>query len=182
FPLYLINEVESKQEIAAKVAPNVFVVHTGHILKPNFTKEQNEEILKSLSEKNIDLVNLTVEDFTIAANQEIALNKYPQKFLSSSIIDINEDSFIAKTNITPYIIHEGVAFIGLSDKNLTLPMVMDKFLVSDYVLAVLRAKKLAFLANPKMIVKSYVIVHTIGSDIGEVMERLPPNFINSLAN
>jgi hypothetical protein len=104
-------------------------------------------------------------------------------FLNSSVMDLNEDNFIEKKNIVPFFIYNNVAFVGLSDKKVDPLLSVDKFLVSDYVMAVLRAKKSAVGAkgsssNPK----SFVIVHTIGPEIIEVMERLPTNFINSLAN
>ena len=135
----------------------------------------------------LDIVNLTIEDFVIADSQGISFDKYSQQFLNSSVVDLNEDSFIKKANINSYIVHNGVALIGLSDKKLDKKFPMEKFLVSDYALAVLRAKKAAIkesntpdnLDNP---LNSFVIVHTIGADINEVMERLPSNFINSLAN
>ena len=187
FPLYLTDKIESRFEIEKKTSNDVFTVHTGHILKANFTKEQNEEILTSLKEMRLDIVNLTIEDFVIADSQGISFDKYSQQFLNSSVVDLNEDSFIKKANINSYIVHNGVALIGLSDKKLDKKFPMEKFLVSDYALAVLRAKKAAIkesntpdnLDNP---LNSFVIVHTIGADINEVMERLPSNFINSLAN
>ncbi|MEA9355177.1 hypothetical protein SHI21_03150 [Bacteriovorax sp. PP10] len=187
FPLYLTDKIESRSEVAAKISDNVFIVHTGHILKANATKEQNEATLQSLLGKGVDVVNLTIEDFIIADSQDISFDKYPQQFLNSSVVDLNEDNFIKKANINPYIIHEGVALIGLSDKKIDKKFSMDKFLVSDYVLAVLRARKSALKdasvdANPASPLRSFVIVHTIGADINEVMERLPPNFINSLAD
>ena len=49
------------------------------------------------------------------------------------------------------------------------------------------ARKAAFkdttaAADPEKPLHSFVIVHTMGADINEVMERLPPNFINSLTD
>lgn len=187
FPLYLTDKVEKKSDVEAKTNSSVFIVHTGHILSASATKAQNMSTLESLTGKGIDVVNLTIEDFIIADSQEISFDKYPQQFLNSSVVDLNEDNFIKKTNINPYIIHEGVALIGLSDKKIDKKLSMEKFLVSDYVLAVLRARKSALKdasvdANPATPLRSFVIVHTIGSDINDVMERLPPNFINSLAD
>lgn len=187
FPLYLTDKIEDRQEIAIQTSADVFIVHTGHILKPNLSKAQNEETLNSLKDKGIDLVNLTLEDFIIAEKQGIDFEKYPQKFLNSSVVDLNEDNIISKPNITSYVIREGVALIGLSDKNLDKSLALEKFLVSDYVLAVLRARKLALNdksmgASPERVLSSFIIIHTIGADITDVMERLPPNFINSLAD
>lgn len=187
FPLYLTDKIEPKIDIQNKTSSNVFVVHTGHILNPNATKAQNEATLAALTGKGIDVVNLMIEDFLIADSQGISFEHYPQQFLNSSVVDLNEDNFIKKPNISPYVIHEGVALIGLSDKKLDKKLSMDKFLVSDYVLAILRARKAALKDssldnNPASPLRAFVIIHTIGSEINDVMERLPPNFINSLAN
>lgn len=187
FPLYLTDKVETKDTVINKTSENVFIVHTGHLLKANATKAQNEAVLESLTGKGIDVVNLSIEDFIIADQQEISFEKYPQKFLNSSVVNLNEDNIIAKNNIAPFIVHDGVALIGLSDKNIDKLLSMDKFLVSDYVLAVLRARKGALkntslAANASAPLHSFVIVHTMGSEINDVMERLPPNFINSLAD
>ena len=186
FPLYLTDKIESRFEVEKKTAANVFIVHTGHVLVASATKSQNEATLNSLLGKGIDVVNLTIEDFIIADSQDISFEKYPQQFLNSSVVDLNEDNFIKKSNINPYIIHEGVALLGLSDKKMAKNLSMEKFLVSDYVLAVLRARKSALkdpaVDNQVNPLRSFVIVHTLGSDINEVMERLPSNFINSLAD
>lgn len=187
FPLYLTDKIEKKSDVEAKTNSSVFIIHTGHILKADASKTQNEATLESLTGKGIDVVNLSMEDFIIADAQGISFEKYPQQFLNSSVVDLNEDNFIKKTNVSPYIIHDGVALIGLSDKKIDKKLSMEKFLVSDYVLAVLRARKSALKdatvdTTPPNPLRSYVIVHTIGSDINEVMERLPSNFINSLAN
>lgn len=187
FPLYLTATNESRNDIVLKTSPDVFIIHTGHILKIGQTKEQNMAALEALTGKGIDVVNLSIEDFIIADQQGIQFEKYPQRFLNSSVVDLNEDNIVTRANITPYIIHDGVALIGISDNNLDKLLTMDKFLVSDYVLAVLRARKLALkdtAANPtpEKPLSAFVIVHTIGSEINEVMERLPPNFINSLAD
>jgi hypothetical protein len=183
FPLFLIDQIVPREIIVAKTNADVFIVHTGHILKANASKEENVAVLESLKDKGIDVVNLSIEDFIIADQQEISFENYPQKFLNSSVVDLNEDNIIAKKNITPYILHNGVALIGLSDKHIDKLLSMDKFLVSDYVLAVLRAKKAALKdMTAKEPLSSFVIIHTMGSEINEVMERLPPNFINSLAD
>lgn len=187
FPLYLTSSNESRNEIVAKTSPDVFIIHTGHILKIGQTKEQNIAALEALIGKGINVVNLSIEDFIIADQQGILFESYPLRFLNSSVVDLNEDNIVTKPNITPYIINSGVALIGISDNNLDKLLTMDKFLVSDYVLAVLRARKLALKdaaanSNPATPLNAFVIVHTIGTDINEVMERLPPNFINSLAD
>ena len=187
FSLYLTDKLESRSEVENKTSNNVFIVHTGHILSASLSKKQNEEVLTSLINKGINVVNLSIEDFIIADAQGISFEKYPQQFLNSSVVDLNEDNFIKKSNINPYYIHEGVALIGLSDKKLDKKFSMDKFLVSDYTMAVLRAKKSVlkdsrYESNNENSVNSFVIIHTLGAEINEVMERLPSNFINSLAN
>lgn len=187
FSLYLTSNNESRTEIVAKSTPEVFIIHTGHILKANQTKEQNEAALNDLTGKGIDIINLSIEDFIIADQQGISFENYPQRFLNSSVVDLNEDNIITKANVTSYIIHNGVVLIGISDQNLDKSLALNRFLVSDYVLAILRARKLAikdptYKTAPDKPLNSFVIVHTIGSDITDVMERLPPNFINSLAN
>lgn len=187
FPLFLTDKIEQKEEVISKTSSDVYIVHTGHLLKANVTKAQNEAILDSLTGKGIDIVNLSIEDFIIADQQEISFEKYPQKFLNSSVVNLNEDNIIEKSNITPYVIRDGVAIIGLSDKNIDKLLSMEKFLVSDYVLAILRARKAALkdataASNPEKPLHSFVIIHTMGADINEVMERLPPNFINSLTD
>ena len=185
FTLYLTSNNESRTQIIAKSSPEVFIIHTGHILKANQTKEQNEAALSDLTGKGIDIINLSIEDFIIADQQGILFENYPQRFLNSSVVDLNEDNIITKANVTSYIIHNGVVLIGISDQNVDKTLSLNKFLVSDYVLAILRARKLA-LKDPTTTLdrplNSFVIIHTIGSDINDVMDRLPPNFINSLAN
>lgn len=187
FPLYLTNKIIAKKEIVNETGDDVLLIHTGHLLLANATKKENEQILESLTNKSIDLVNLSLEDFIIANQQGIFFEKYPQQFLNSSVIDLNEDNIVSKKNIVPYYIHKGVALIGLSDKQFNKNLKHEKFLVSDYVLAVLRAKKLALKdpkgqEDPEEPLQSFILIHQIGPDINEVLERLPPNFINSLAD
>lgn len=186
FPLYLTNKIEAREAIVKQTSEDVFIVHTGHFLRANASKEQNLATLESLNGKGIDVVNLSLEDFIVADQQDISFEKYPQKFLNSSVVDLNEDNIVSKSNIASYIIHDGVALIGLSDKNIDKNLAMDKFLISDYVLAILRARKMALkdpaALNPERPLTNFVIIHTMGPEINEVMERLPPNFINSLAD
>lgn len=187
FPLYLTDKIESKEQIQATYGSNVFIIHRGHILKATATKEDNEAVLKSLEGKGINAVNLSMEDFIIADQQQISLENYSQFFLNSSVVNLNEDNIVTKPNISSFIIYEGVAFIGLSDQVVDKNLVTEKFLISDYVLAILRAKKavlknnsLKRVSQPK--IQSFVIVHTKGSEINEIIERLPPNFLNSLTD
>lgn len=188
FTLYLTDKIESRADVERKTNSNVFIVHVGHLLKANFSKKENEAILESLAGKGINAVNLTIEDFTIADNQEIFFEKYPQQFLNSSVVDLNEDYIISRPNIAPFIIHQGVALIGLSDKKREKIPNAEKFLVSDYVLSILRARKAAIKENtirpnPEFPLASFVLVHTLpANEIQGVLDRLPPNFVNSLTN
>lgn len=188
FPLYLTNKIENRADVERKTSSNVYIVHTGHFLNPNLSKQENEAILESFSGSGINAINIALEDFIIADKLGISFDKYAYKFLNSSVVDLNEDNIISKNNIAPYVIHRGVAIIGLSDQRLDKSLNGDKFLVSDYVLAILRAKKAAIKESTsqpdaEFPLKSFVLVHTIDHDIMQaVLERLPPNFINSLAD
>lgn len=188
FTLYLTDKIESRTDVEKKTNSNVFIVHTGHLLKANLSKKENEATLESLAGKGIDAINLSIEDFIIADSQEISFEKYPHRFLNSSVVDLNEDNIIAKPNITPYVIHQGVGIIGLSDRNIDKLLNGEKYLVSDYVMAVLRARKAALKEATQKPdedhpLQSFVLVHTMSADeIQAVLERLPPNFINSLAD
>lgn len=188
FTLFLTDKIEARQDIEKKAGNNVVIIHTGHILQAGATKADNEKILASLADKGMDAVNLTIEDFIIADKQQIMLENFPQLFLNSSVVDLNEDNIIAKKNIRPYLIQGNMALIGISDKNIDGRLSVEKFLVSDYVLAILRAKKAALKESQEAssskdnIVDSFIIIHTIGDEINAVMDRLPPNFINSKAD
>lgn len=187
FPLYLTDKIEAKEQIQSTHGSNVFIIHRGHLLKASATKEENEAVLKSLNGKGVDAVNLSMEDFIIADQQQISLENYSQFFLNSSVVNLNEDNIVTKPNISSFVIYEGVAFIGLSDQVVDKNLVTEKFLISDYVLAILRAKKAALKNNSlrkssQAKIQSFVIVHTKGSEINEILERLPPNFLNSLTD
>jgi hypothetical protein len=190
FNLYLTDKIEPREELASKAGNNAIIVHTGHILKSALSKAENEKILESLNGSGFDAINLTIEDFIIADKKGISFEAYPSlTFLNSSVVDLNEDNIISKSNIKPYILREDVALIGISDKVIDGTLSVEKFLVSDYVLAILRAKKAASkevsaisTASENKTLNSFLIVHTIGEDINEVMSRLPPTFINSLAD
>jgi hypothetical protein len=178
----LIDELENKAELEKKLARSLFIIHTGHILKPNLAKEENEKSLTKLSSLGIDLVNLTLEDFVIAESQGIDFENYNQTFLNSSVVDLNKDTLAAGKNIVSYNVHEGVAFIGLSDTKLDKKLPKEKFIISDYVLSILKVKKTALKTATPTTINSFILIHTLGSEINEVMSRLPPSFINSLAD
>jgi hypothetical protein len=182
FPVYLISTLEKRADIEKKTSKDVFIVHTGHILKPNLTKIDNEKILESLPSLGINLVNLTLEDFLIAEVQGINFENYNQTFLNSSVVDLNLDSLATGKNIEAYDVHDGIAFIGLSDKNVDKKLPNDKYLLSDYVLTILKVKKTALKTATPTTISSFIIIHNIGNEINDVMGRLPPSFINSLAD
>lgn len=182
FPVYLTDKLEARADLEKKYSSDLFIIHTGHILKSNFTKEQNEQALASLKNLGINLVNLTLEDFATAEAQGIDFEKYDQTFLNSSVIDITKDNLVEGKNIVAYNVHEGIAFIGLSDKILDKKIPNEKFIISDYVLSVLKVKKAALKVATTTTIQSFVLIHNLGNKINEVMERLPPSFINSLAN
>ncbi|MGZ3787488.1 MAG: hypothetical protein ACXVLQ_03145 [Bacteriovorax sp.] len=182
FPVYLTDTLEDRSALEKKYTSGLYIIHTGHILKPNLSKDENEKTLSSLKGLGINLVNLTLEDFVIAESQGINFENYDVTFLNSSVIDLNLDSLATGKNIVPYDAHEGIAFIGLSDSKLDKKLSKEKYLISDYVLSILKVKKEALKAASPAPVNSFIIVHTLGPEINEVMGRLPPSFINSLAD
>ena len=184
FPIYLTDTIANRKDLEKKYSSDVFIVHTGHILKPNLSKEENEKSLQSLSATGINLVNLTLEDFIIADIQGINFENYTQNFINSSVVDLNLDALATAKNIVPFDVHDGMAFIGLSDSTLDKKLIQkkEKFIINDYVLSILKIKKAAQKANASQPISSYIIIHTLGGEINEVMERLPPSFINSLAD
>jgi hypothetical protein len=154
-------------------------IHLGHFLKAHLTKDQNLEILKNLEEKNFHLINLSLEDIAIAETQNINFSNYKKLiFLNSSVSDLNKDDLYTDTNVVPYYAFEDAVLIGLSDYVVDKKVQSSRFIFNDYVYSILRIKKLTKAKN----YKSYIIIHHIGDKINEVMERLPPTFINSLAN
>ena len=100
------------------------------------------------------------------------------------MVDLNLDALATAKNIVPFDVHDGMAFIGLSDSTLDKKLIQkkEKFIINDYVLSILKIKKAAQKANASQPISSYIIIHTLGGEINEVMERLPPSFINSLAD
>lgn len=186
FPILLTDSLVNRAELEKKYTSDIFIIHTGHILKPSLSKEENEKTLQSLSTFGINLVNLTLEDFIIAESQGINFADYNQTFLNSSVIDLNIDALASAKNINSYDVHEGMAFIGLSDnkvdKKFSKDKFKEKFIISDYVLSVLKVKRIALKSDNPTAIQSFIIIHTLGKEINEVMERLPPSFINSLTN
>ncbi len=181
FPLVLIDKIESKESMIQKHGDDVVVVHSGHFLKATAPKEENIKILNDLVNAKIDYVNLAIEDFIIADQKGIDFTSFSIKFINSSVVNLNEDNIIESENIKPFYIHNDVAIMGLSDKNIDKLLSLDKFIVSDHVLALLRARKIANkLTTPPT---DIVIVHTMPpEEMNEILDRLPPNFISSLAD
>jgi hypothetical protein len=184
FPVYLTDTLIFRDDLEKKHGKNIFIVHTGHLLNPKASKIENEILLESLSARGIDLFNLTLEDFVIADLQGISFDKYSQNFLNSSVIDLSIDDLVSAKNIKALEIHNDVAFIGLSDtrieKSVDSESVREKYIIDDYVLSILKNKRLTVATNPP--IRSFIIIHTLGDVINDVMVRLPPNFINSLAD
>jgi hypothetical protein len=182
FPIYLTDELDSRSVLEKKLKNKLFIIHTGHFLKPNLSKAENEKTLESLRDLGIDIVNLTLEDFAVAQVQEINFEKYNQIFLNSTVLDLNSDEIALAKNIIPYVMHNDVAFIGLSDNKLDKKLPKDRYIINDYVASILKVKKNALKAVKPKIIRSFVIIHKLGNEINDVMERLPPSFINSLAD
>ena len=183
FPILLTDIVQPRVEFEIKYSTKeLFIIHTGHLLNATLKKEENESRLKSLEGKGIDLVNLTLEDFIVADHQGIHFEDYSQMFINSTVIDLNTDELATAKNILPYDVHEGMAFIGLSDNRLDKNLTKEKYIINDYVLSILKIKKIALKATAIKPITSFIIIQTLGSEIDEVMERLPPSFINSMTD
>ncbi|MDO9183850.1 MAG: hypothetical protein Q7U04_15655 [Bacteriovorax sp.] len=186
FPIYLTNTPINRADLEKKHSPNIYIVHTGHILDSALSKEDNEKNMEKLISEGINLINLTLEDFVIAEALGINFEVYNQTFLNSSVIDLSTDDLATAKNIKSYEIREGLAFIGLSDskldKKLAENISKEKYIINDYVLSILKVKKNVLKNLDSSPVQSFVIIHTLGNAIDEVMNRLPPSFINSLAD
>ena len=182
FPIYLMDTLESRTVLEEKYSKDILIIHTGHILDPKKSKTENEQVLNSLSERGIDVVNLTLEDFSIALKQNINFENYPQSFLNSSVIDLGTDALVSAKNISSYYTHENIAFVGLSDRKASDNLPTEKFIVEDYVLSILKNKKKMINDFGEKHPANFIIVHNIGEEIKEVLERLPPTFLNSLTN
>ncbi len=182
YPIYLTETLQPRAELEKKYSSDLFIIHLGHLLKANLNKAQNENTLASLKLYGINLVNLTLEDFTIAEAQGIRFENYDQVFLNSTVVDLTQDNLVLAKNIIPYDVHNGIAFIGLSDSNLDKSLPKEKYIISDYVLSILKVKKTALKTATPTTINSFVLIHSLGTGINEVMERLPPSFINSLTD
>lgn len=182
FPIYLTEKLENRNDLVKKYSDDIYMVHTGHVLKPNLTKIENENNLQALSTMGFNLVNLTLEDFVIADTQGINFENYSNiPFINSSVIDLNLDGLATAKNITSSYTIDGIAFIGLSDSKLDKKLSKDKFIINDYVLSILKVKRAVLKSAPNEL-KNFIIVHTLGTEINDVMSRLPASFINSLAD
>jgi hypothetical protein len=87
------------------------------------------------------------------------------------------DDLYKKTNVLPYYAMEEVVFIGLSDNQYIKPLNTNRFLINDNVYSVLKIKK----QTREKKYKSYILIHHLGNEITDIMNRLPPTFIDSLA-
>jgi hypothetical protein len=155
------------------------IIHSGHFLKSNLSKSANMEVLETMENKNYVLVNLTLDDLLIAKAQGINFRQYPKLiFLNSSIIDLDKDNLYNETNVISYYILNGVCFIGLSDLNFDRKIISDHFMIDDYVLSILKIKNSLKKENPA----SYVIIHNLGKDYENLLNRLPEDFKALLTN
>jgi hypothetical protein len=153
------------------------IIHSGHFLNSKNTKEKNEEILRTMENKNYSLVNLTLEDLLISKSQNINFESFPRLiFINSSIVDLEKDNLFQGSNIVSFYVLNDTCFIGLSDNTSDMPS--EHFLLNDYVLSILKAKHEAQKQNPT----KYVIIHKLGSDFEKVADRLPADFRALLTN
>ncbi len=153
-------------------------IHQGHFLKFENTKVANEKIISDLS-NHFHLVNLSLEDIAIAVSQNINFESFPKLiFLNSSVVDLKTDQLFSAKNIFDHYQINEVGFIGLSDHVTHKKLDLNRFFINDSVLSILKIKKKAAQTN----IKSFVLIHHFQNDIATIMERLPPSFINSMAN
>lgn len=182
FPIYLTDSLVNRKEFEKKYSKDIFIIHTGHVLKSTLSKTENENNLELLGQSGINLVNLTLEDFVIAESQGIKFEKYNLAFLNSSVVDLTIDALATGKNIFAYDVHAPIAFIGLSDNKIDKKLSQERYIINDYVLSILKVKKNAVKMAAPAVINSFIIIHTLGNEMNEVMSRLPPSFINSLAN
>lgn len=155
------------------------IIHTGHFLEHQFSKDRNEEILKTLENKNYSLINLTLDDLLIAQSQGIKFENFPKLiFLNSSIIDLEQDNLFQGANILPYYILNGICFIGLSDSTVNSKLRSERFIINDYVLSILKIKKETQNDNPN----SFVLIHKPGKEFNTIPDRLPSELRALLTN
>jgi hypothetical protein len=155
-------------------------IHRGHFINPFVSKTENEKILYELQSENYDIVNLSLEDLITTENQQINLENYSKLvFLNSSIIDATTDQLFKTANTKPYIVDRNTIYIGISDQKFSSILQNERFLVSDYIASIFKIKK----QTKELNLNDFILIHHLGSEeINEVFERLPPQFINSLAN
>jgi hypothetical protein len=172
-PIYINSNLDDQ-----KVPQDALRIHPGHFLSIKNTKIENEKILSMLEQLNFHLVNLSLEDIAVAETQEIKFEKYKKLiFINSTVLDTSMDDLYKKTNVLPYYAMEEVVFIGLSDNQYIKPLNTNRFLINDNVYSVLKIKK----QTREKKYKSYILIHHLGNEITDIMNRLPPTFIDSLA-
>ena len=193
FPLLLTKEIKTKEEIIKETSDDVFIIYIGHLLDASKSKKENEKKLKELEKNDYDLVNLNIEDILIAEIQGLSFDHYKLSFLNSSVIDIKKDNLFRTKRVVPFVMYRDTVFVGLSDNQTTDSLLnndlTNSFIVNDYVLSILQARKLAMNdlknLNKKLgkkeqkNIKSFVIVHDLGTNMTEVMDRLPPHFLTN---
>ncbi len=173
-PMLITNDIKN-----TNTEEKILKIHQGHFLDASNKKEDNIKILTELENANFHLVNLSLSDIAIAEHQEIDFTQFKKLiFLNSTITDINRGDLYSNVNILPYYIFEDAVFIGLSDHKAAPAIPTNRFLFNDHVFSILKIKKV----TSDRQFKSYIIIHHIGDEINTIMDRLPPSFINSLAN
>lgn len=175
FPILITQNLIEKE-----IPKDALLIHQGHFLKKSNSKDLNESIIHQFEENNFHLINLSLEDLAIVQEQGIHLNQFRKLiFLNSTISEVSKDQLYSEDNVVPYYIYNDIVFIGLSDKILTSNTSIDNLLVNDYVFSILKIKK----SSKEKNAKSYILIHNLSStEINEIMDRLPPAFINSLAD
>lgn len=155
------------------------IIHSGHFLNAQDSKEKNEELLRTMENKNYSLINLTLDDLLIAESKGINFENFPKLiFLNSSIIDLEKDALFSASNIVPYYVLNGVCFIGLSDTTVNTTLPSSHYIVTDYVLSILKIKNEIQKENPS----SFVIIHKLGKEFDSIPERLPLELRELLTN
>lgn len=155
------------------------IIHSGHFLNSNLSQEKNEEVLRVMEAKNYGLINLTLDDLTIATNQNIHFENFPRLiFLNSSITDLETDELYSGPNVVPYYVLNGVCFLGLSDNINNSKLPSEHYIINDYVVSILKVKQQSQKANPS----SYVVIHKLGNVFKEISKRLPEEFRDLLTD
>jgi hypothetical protein len=181
FPLFLTEKLD-----VSKAPPKSIIIHVGHFLKSNNSNEENLKTLGQMSEVGFHLVNLTLEDMAIVNEQKINLYNFPKLiFINSTVSDFSNEAMTFENeeynklkNVVPYYVLNDIAFIGLSDNRIDSSLNIDSLIINDYVYSILKVKR----EIKNQDIKSFILIHNMKDSMPDIMERIPPSFINSLAN